>query len=147
MTPGVLWCTCERTYVLDTPRRPISREEFAHELQAKAGLEWDAHFSRYFADGCVCEWESLPVLCMPDDTHWIREYGRSYWAPPGGSGGKDTGDQFHSFMDPDGKYAENFEWLIATTDGLAQVDTDNNGMRPPYCNHRYYSRIIHDDIL
>eukprot|EP01048_Picozoa_sp_COSAG05_P022307 COSAG05_NODE_4415_length_1525_cov_1.206872_2_plen_93_part_01 len=93
MIPRVLWVypecfgahanvrmTCTlyvRVRLLDTPCRHISREEFAHELKAKAGLEWDAHFSKYFADGCVCEWESLPVLCMQADTHWIREYGRS----------------------------------------------------------------------
>ena len=48
------------------------------------------------------------MLCHKDDSYWVYEYGKSYWVPPAHSGGKDTGDNFKHFMDPDSRCATQY---------------------------------------
>ena len=87
--------------------------------------EWfiDAHLSNEKPyESCICEFEELPMLCKRDDSFWVYEYGKSYWVPPAHSGGKDTGDNFKQFMNPESEYATQWTWLAETMAGYVKVD-------------------------
>jgi len=81
----------------------------------------------YLTEACVCEWEGLSLLCIPNDAYWVYDYGKSYWVPPASSGFKDTGVGFKGYMSPGNSLEPYFSWLEETMRSLSTVDINNDG--------------------